>query len=281
MLSYFSRIFILIVFIKESSEFCPPKCTCDMDFYVSCNNAMLDVVPIQLNPTVKYINLTKNNISDINYTFIFYNKLQVLDLSYNQLKDVGISNFEPVGTLLVLILNNNNIKTIKNKAFAGLFELSELNLRRNKITTLHQNSFFNLENLKWLDLSYNLLHDIESNYFKHTKKLEWLSLRSNHIVRFSNSFTHQNTLSIKHLDLSMNSFQNFNNSDFDSLQSLIWFNLSNNRISDGLYQLYKLTNLKILDLSNNCLQVSDLFKTIEQSSNGIFIYFLLKGNSIV
>lgn len=266
MLYFFSYVVILIVIIKESSEFCPSKCTCDLDFFVSCSNANLDVVPIQLNPTVKYINLTRNNISDINFTFIFYNKLQVLDLSHNQLDDISTNNFEPLESLLVLIMNNNNIKLLKSKAFAGLTELSELDLSTNRISFIHQNAFANLLKLVWLDLSFNKINQIESNFFKHLKRLEWLCLRSNLIMSFAFSENHQHSLFLRHIDLSMNLVEYVNVSDITSLQMLSWLNVSNNLLSDQtLASFYKFPNLKVLDLSNNFFNVSiQIFLMVER-----------------
>lgn len=257
MFCFFSRVVILIVFIKESSEFCPSKCTCDLDFFVSCSNAMLDVVPIQLNPTVKYLNLTNNNISAIHSSLIFYLQLEYLDLGFNSFEELKGNDFQQLERLLVLVMNNNYMKELKNRAFAGLFELLQLDLSYNKISLIQPNSFSNLQKLLWLDLSFNKISYIDGNFFKHLRNLEWLSLRNNVIVNIA-SYENQHHLSaLRHVDLSMNLLEYINASDLSSFRTVVWLNLSNNLLSDqSLLSLQYLSHMKVLDLSHNFFTVS-------------------------
>src|ERR1700744_6023386 len=94
------KIWILIVclsfqcFISLVYALCPMRCNCsDERLTVFCNNSLLDVVPITLNPELKELYLSHNEIKSIFSSVTVYRDLQVLDLTHNSMTSLGKKNF--------------------------------------------------------------------------------------------------------------------------------------------------------------------------------------------
>ncbi|XP_057613844.1 leucine-rich repeat-containing G-protein coupled receptor 5 [Chionomys nivalis] len=81
--------------------------------------------------------------------------LQVLDLSYNLLED--LPSLSGCQKLQKIDLRYNEIYEVKGGTFEQLFNLRSLNLAWNKIAIIHPNAFSTLPSLIKLDLSSNLL----------------------------------------------------------------------------------------------------------------------------
>ncbi|XP_074125723.1 LOW QUALITY PROTEIN: leucine-rich repeat-containing G-protein coupled receptor 5 [Sminthopsis crassicaudata] len=81
--------------------------------------------------------------------------LQVLDLSYNQIKDLPC--FSVCQKLQKIILHHNEIYEIKADTFHQLTMLRSRDLAWNKIVTIHSSAFSSLPSLIKLDLSSNFL----------------------------------------------------------------------------------------------------------------------------
>ncbi|KAM9311692.1 leucine-rich repeat-containing G-protein coupled receptor 5 [Gastrophryne carolinensis] len=81
--------------------------------------------------------------------------LQVLDLSYNHIKD--LPSFSGCQRLQKIDLRHNDINEIRSNTFQQLIVLRSLDLAWNKITYLHPTSFSSLPSLIKLDLSSNQL----------------------------------------------------------------------------------------------------------------------------
>ncbi|KAJ7329822.1 hypothetical protein JRQ81_015996 [Phrynocephalus forsythii] len=81
--------------------------------------------------------------------------LQILDLSYNQLKD--LPRFTSCEKLQKIDLHHNEICEIQMGTFQQLVALRSLDLAWNKISVIHANAFSSVPSLNKLDLSSNLL----------------------------------------------------------------------------------------------------------------------------
>ncbi|XP_073476142.1 leucine-rich repeat-containing G-protein coupled receptor 5 [Aquarana catesbeiana] len=81
--------------------------------------------------------------------------LQVLDLSYNRIKD--LPSFSGCQRLQKIDLRHNEINEIRSITFQQLIVLRSLDLAWNKITYIHPTSFSSLPSLIKLDLSSNQL----------------------------------------------------------------------------------------------------------------------------
>ena len=87
---------------------------------------------------LRYLNCRHNNIKNCGIpSEIFHlDELLVLDLSFNQLKDVP-NDLERSRGLLVLNLSHNSIHSIPNQLFVNLTDLLYLDLSHNRLGTNH------------------------------------------------------------------------------------------------------------------------------------------------
>lgn len=259
MINKLLNILILLLMSTEiANGFCPSKCSCsgDHNLRASCINAGLEVVPIQLNPDVKYINLTTNKIQNVHFTLAFYTKLEILDLSRNKLDSLGSKNFESQEILQTLNLSNNLLTNLSKDAFKGLKNIFVLDLSYNKIEMIYSNALLDLERLIKLDMTSNNIVSFEDGIFRNMKSLEILILRNNQML----DVPYENldyTTSLKTLDLSGNLIEYVRNNSFENQKELSLLNFQGNVISyldmdafDGLI------SLKILDFADNNLTVS-------------------------
>uniref|UniRef100_A0A336MVZ7 CSON004955 protein n=1 Tax=Culicoides sonorensis TaxID=179676 RepID=A0A336MVZ7_CULSO len=275
---YFTTI--ILVLTQTSIGFCPSKCTCEGDYNLrtSCLNAGLEVVPIQLNPDIKYINLTQNHIKNVYFTLTFYYKLQVLDISFNQLDDLGSKNFESQEKLYILMLNDNQLISLKKDAFRGLKELVELNLSNNRIEEIHHTAFNDLIKLIRLDMSNNQVVRLDGGVLRHLVSLDNLNFRNNQILDVPYEDNLEHLVKLSQLDLSANFIENVNNYSFDQMHQLRLLNLSRNVINDfDLTAFDGLSGLKTLDLADNNLTV---VPTLQISKLSNLTNLVLSGNPL-
>ncbi|XP_059615501.1 leucine-rich repeats and immunoglobulin-like domains protein sma-10 [Phlebotomus argentipes] len=266
-----------VLCLTSGWTFCPSKCTCDGDknLRVSCAEAGLEVVPIQLNPDVKFINLAMNLITNVHYTLPFYTHLETLDLSQNRIDTLGAKNFEYQSNLQRLDLSRNLITTLGKDAFRGLKRLQSLNMSSNFIEGIHSGALVDLIALAELDLTNNRIISLEDTSFRSLGALQLLLLENNQILEVPTSnlvYCHQ----LRRLDLTGNFIESVRNESFlglrlldaleldgnvirdvdvdafTGLQALAWLNFADNNLTVmPTVQLSKLSNLTNLSLSGN------------------------------
>ncbi|XP_055693806.1 vasorin-like [Lutzomyia longipalpis] len=271
-------VFSFILLLGTSAAFCPSKCTCDGDKYLraSCVDAGLEVVPIQLNPEVKSINLAKNLITSVHYTLSFYMSLEKLDLSQNRIESLGGKNFEYQYDLGVLDLSRNLVGSLGKDAFRGLKKLRALNLSDNFIEGIHSNAMADLVSLVELDLTNNRIISFEDSTFQNLSALEVLLLENNQILEVPTSnllYCHQ----LRHLDLTRNFIESVRNESFLGLRHLEHLELDDNVIKDVDVDAFTgLVALTWLDIADNNLTV---MPTVQLSKLSNLTNLSLSGNS--
>lgn len=268
---------ICIICIHRSVlGFCPAKCACngDHNLRVSCTNASLADVPIQLNPEAKYINLTINQITKLNYALTFYTQVEVLDLSRNRITELGGKNFEYSNQLRTLNLSQNLLEHLHKDAFYGLRGLLLLDLSHNKISRVHAAAMTHLNKMIDMDFSHNAMISFDDGVFKNLTSLERLTLEANELVDVPvENLVHLRSL--KSLDLSGNLIEFIRNDSFAQLKELNTLKIVGNVINDVDVRAFDgLPNLRYLDLGDNNLTVS-IVKHNFFYSNIFFCFFLL------
>lgn len=109
-----------ISFSEAWRGFCPLRCHCnDDELAVRCDDASLDVIPITLNPGLRELHLSRNNIKNILGSFSVYAQLENLNVSYNQLANLNKNNFH-LRHLKRLDLGNNYVEQVNAETFKGL-----------------------------------------------------------------------------------------------------------------------------------------------------------------
>uniref|UniRef100_A0A182S920 LRRNT domain-containing protein n=1 Tax=Anopheles maculatus TaxID=74869 RepID=A0A182S920_9DIPT len=271
-ITFYSTTLVLLVFLQQVYTFCPSICTCEGDPNVRtwCIGAGLDVVPIQLNPDVRYINLTANRITNVHFTLTFYYKLEVLDLAGNRIEALGSRNFDTQQALRTLNLSDNAIASIPKDAFRGLQRLQTLKLCGNRIETIHPAAFHDLRNLIELDLAGNAITSLEPGTLRHLYSLEVLSFQNNQLLEipYERNLEHLGQR-LQLLDLSVNLLEYIANDSFVALRELRTLRLGGNILTELDYSAFHgLNGLKALDIVDNNLTFPEKSSSSTTSSCG-------------
>lgn len=150
--------FLITVFLLSThTAACPHRCVC-LRTTIRCMHLGLTRVP-PVPPTTK-----------------------ILDLRFNQIRDLPPGTFRNLPELTTLLLNNNKITRIRNGAFAGLSRLEYLYLFKNEISEIESEAFQGLDSLTQLYLYSNNLTTIYPNTFSNLPSLDRLRLDGNSLV---------------------------------------------------------------------------------------------------
>ncbi|PIK56260.1 hypothetical protein BSL78_06843 [Apostichopus japonicus] len=107
------------------------------------------------------IYLDKNEVAIIEgAAFHGLNKVQHLDLGYNNIQSITAGHFLDMPGLEYLILGNNELASIENDTFHCLISLEVIALNNNKLTSIPNGLFHGLTTLKDIDLSHNQLNTL-------------------------------------------------------------------------------------------------------------------------
>ena len=240
---------------KLVTALCPVRCNCNDDrLVVLCNNSALDLVPITLNPELKELYLSNNQIKSIFSSFAVYRDLELLDMTHNSITSLGKKNFELQKSLKVMLIGHNLISEINNITFHGLSTLVVLKINDNVLEELPRRVFQGLNRLETLDLSSNAIHSISSESFSGLINLRSLVLRDNKLSGVpTQSMSHLPNL-IK-LDVGLNTFREIPEFAFSSLTSLEELLLDSCALQSVPAMAFQhLTNLRRLHLQDNSLR---------------------------
>lgn len=223
-----------------------------------------DAVPrlASIDMIVNHLMFLPNGLLDgfneiINIT-IFMNRVDL------ELDTLAFSNL-PI--LKKVNLRSCGIKKLPDNLFKNSNGIERLELSSNKIDNIPTNLLINMSRLKYLDLSSNRIKDFIDNNspFFGLNMLEYLNLNRNNIERLSESlFSRQGQLKELHID--HNSISSIGWTCFYGASNLQTLSLSSNNLTfdiedqgylalENTSQLQYLTNLKILNLSNNRIRI--------------------------
>lgn len=235
-------------------------------------------------PELETIDLSKNKIKVIERNCFKNLKLSRLDLSNNQISDVGwtqlpflkMLNLENIFVEIIptnafrgspllesLLLKNNNLNILESGCFNGLQNLRIINLSNSKLSSLNENNFNHFSSIfdktnqiELLDIGYNGIENIDKDAFKDFPRLNKLILNFNKIENLT--FLNQ-IPSLQYLNLEHNLIQSVNCEIFN-LKELI---LKENLISSVEKIFEKLRKLVSIDLSENPLKKFEIRNHIE------------------
>ncbi|XP_017780250.1 PREDICTED: chondroadherin-like [Nicrophorus vespilloides] len=245
-------VVVLLLFVGQIQAICPARCKCNEDsLRVSCASGSLEVVPIQLNPEVRHIDLADNRISNVLFTFNFYSNLVSLDLSGNKIQSLGSMNFESQRNLKHLNLSGNEIETLWKDSLKGLCALAELDLSLNRLEKISVHAFRDLHSLEVLKLNGNQIVYLEESLFKSSTMLRVLLLENNQLLEIPTGAISDAT-NLNKLSLTNNLIVTVAEGEIPNLPLLESLQLNNNLIRDiHAGALSGLTSLEFLDLSDN------------------------------
>ncbi|KAL3851919.1 hypothetical protein ACJMK2_015614 [Sinanodonta woodiana] len=235
------------------------------------------------------INLTKLNVSRNRFLMGDYllhasllKNLTSCDASYqffSQLNSMSfrkrdISSFQDTTQLTMIKWINLTIQVPENLKVAN-FSRSKLafpvlNFRVGNNTVEYLDASYSMlynwtgpvvgfDSLLYLDLSNNHCSELSFQFFDYLPRLLTLIVSNNllgiAISRDEDGRIFQNLNSLQHLDLSNNRISSMNENIFRGLVSIQTLNISNNLLDIFLVNIDHMKNLRILDLSQNMLQV--------------------------
>ncbi|XP_029050070.1 amphoterin-induced protein 2-like isoform X1 [Osmia bicornis bicornis] len=233
---------------------CPTQCRCDDEsLRASCAYAGLEVVPIQLNPEIKHLDLSNNRVGNIHLSFGFYGNLETLDLTSNAIHTLGSDNFVFQKGLITLNVSNNAVRALAKNSLQGLDSLKELNLSSNNISDMDEQAFKSTSELEILNLCDNSITSLPEGLLKNLHKIRTLILKRNSLLEIPTANLAL-APSLEKVDLSDNLIQELDRDSLPSLPSLVSLDLANNvirNIADDAFD--RLPDLLHLDLSGNNL----------------------------
>lgn len=148
------------------------------------SNQIKDMINMSYFNHLQSVNISDNQIAYVNSShFLSQRTLQLLSLSGNHLKILDPGTFQNLQHLLLLDLSSNEIKNIRFGTFRGLTEIEILNLSQNKIQFLNSEVFHECSALKTLIIDYNNISSIDVEKIETINpKLSFLSLGGNPIA---------------------------------------------------------------------------------------------------
>ncbi|TMW48300.1 hypothetical protein DOY81_006609 [Sarcophaga bullata] len=160
---------------------CPKDCLCLEDYkYVHCSNIGLKQVPNDIPTTAAIIDLSYNEIKEIKKTdFSHRSKLQEINLNYNKIEQLDREVFVDLPRLQRLKLANNLLTSIHPDTFIGATDLSSLDLSNNSIVLNEQSSFLNQPSLVELNCRNCSWTELYDDTFKNTSSLTALRIDLN------------------------------------------------------------------------------------------------------
>ena len=232
----------------------------------------------QTKNTLKFLNLSRNYLENVDDSFYKLTSLKTIDLSNNRIENISGSAFTNQTSLSFLYVANNRIRSFPILAKSivelnlednlieeidvylndKLQKLTILNLRKNRITMLNFENLFEVNNkLEEIYLDRNSLSQMSNTDFEFFNNLLVLSVELNRISTIDrNAFSNLDRLLV--LNLAQNNLTILNQDTFENQLQLSLLNLSYNYLSFIEEDLFSsLYNLNSLDLSHNLLRQID------------------------
>ncbi|XP_055970361.1 toll-like receptor 3 isoform X2 [Sorex fumeus] len=215
-----------------------------------CSHLKLTQIPDDLPTNITVLNLTHNQLRRLPPdNFTRYSQLTVLDGGYNSISKLDPKLCEVLPLLRMLNLQHNQLSQLSDKTFFSCMSLVELYLMSNTIQKIQTNPFKNLKNLVKLDLSRNGLSSTKLGTQIQLENLQELRLSNNKIHSLSHEELYfLGNSSLEKLELSSNQIKEFSPGCFNAIGNL--FGLSLNNVQLGP----RLTEKLCLELSNTSIQ---------------------------
>ncbi|XP_022906827.1 toll-like receptor 7 [Onthophagus taurus] len=215
---------------------------------------------------LQILNLSYNNLRGIPETsFCTLPNLKTLNLTQNRIRTserLGFGNSSsrsnscPSSDLQILDLSHNELRTLPEMSgFARLRRLQELRLDYNNISDISGEALVGLTSLRVVNLSNNNVETLPEGLFAACRELREIHLQNNTLMFLAKGVFHRLEQLIV-LDLSGNQLTSghIDSSTFTGLIRLIILNLSHNALTRIDGKTFKdLFFLQILDLRNNSI----------------------------
>jgi Leucine-rich repeat (LRR) protein len=201
----------------------------DLSFNNLKDNEIQEILSDYNLESIKELNLSNNLLLMlIKDQFQKLNKLEILDLSYNQLFNIELNAFNGLNNALeVLYLQNNHLTELYPNSLNDLQKCKYINFDSNKINKIRNDTLTSLSNLQTLSFQFNRLNEIESGAFKGLTNPNNIVLHYNNLNSFDKidlsigqDYSDKNNYEqYKNINLSNNNFKYFNISRVPDIQN--------------------------------------------------------------
>uniref|UniRef100_A0A673BDU1 Leucine rich repeat containing G protein-coupled receptor 6 n=1 Tax=Sphaeramia orbicularis TaxID=375764 RepID=A0A673BDU1_9TELE len=238
----------------SGTPMCPSPCQCEEDgifVMVDCSELGLSSVPTNLSPLTTYLDLSMNNISEIQpRAFHRLHLLSELRISGNQLRYISGHALQGLHNLKVLMLQNNQLERLPHDAPWDLPNLLSLRLDANLLSEVPAGAFQGVRSLRHLWLDDNSLTDIPVTALDSLPSLQAMTLALNQITHIPDyAFTNLSALVVLHLH--NNQIQSMGARCFEGLHSLETLDLNYNDLQEFPLAIRTLSKLQELGFHNN------------------------------
>ncbi|XP_027009246.2 toll-like receptor 22 [Tachysurus fulvidraco] len=178
-------------------------------------------------------------------------KVRHLDISFNSISNIKLSDFEDLWNLRSLNLSDSHVSWIEDGTAEHFPNLTYLNLANNKLKNVSRGLLHGLGHLQVLRLDRNMIESIDTYAFDTLQNLRMLNLTRNNLRKITSVRPVLSSPGLEELYIASNNFEVFNSWDLSrtplSLKTLILTNnpLTKFQITDNIFP-----NLDYLDLSH-------------------------------
>ncbi|XP_067227253.1 leucine-rich repeat-containing G-protein coupled receptor 6 [Chanodichthys erythropterus] len=233
---------------------CPSACQCEEDgilLLVDCSEQGLSSVPTDLSPLTSYLDLSMNNISEIQPN-AFHNLhfLSELRLSGNHLRHIPGPVLQGLYNLKVLMLQNNQLERLPSEDPWELPNLLSLRLDANLIMEVPAKTLLGMRSLRHLWLDDNALTEIPVSALNDLSSLQAMTLALNRITHIPD-YAFRNLSNLVVLHLHNNMIRTLGQNCFEGLHSLETLELNFNDLQEFPVGIRTLAKLQELGFHNN------------------------------
>ncbi|NWU92270.1 TLR3 protein, partial [Upupa epops] len=236
-----------------------------------CSHLKLTQIPSDLPNNITGLDISHNQLRQLGPANLTkYRQLVYLNVGYNSISKLHPELCRKVPLLQVLRLEHNELYKLPDRVFVSCTNLIELNLGYNRIY-IKNDPFKTLESLNILDLSHNFLKSANIGLQQQLKNLHELMLGSNTITELKkNDFSFLGNTSLNNLDLSSNPLKEFHIGCFRGIGNLFGLILNNVELGENRTKKLcaELSNTAIQNLSLSHVKLSYIGKTTFQGLQG-------------
>ncbi|NWZ90692.1 TLR3 protein, partial [Nesospiza acunhae] len=232
-----------------------------------CSHLKLTQIPSDLPNNIMSLDISHNQLRQLGPANLTkYSQLVYLNAGYNIISKLQPELCQNVPLLQILNLEHNELSKLPDRVFASCTNLTELNLGYNTLK-IKNDPFKTLKNLNILDLSHNSLKSANLGSEQQLEKLHELILGRNQITELKKEdFSFLSNTSLNSLDLSSNPLKEFHTGCFHTIGNLCGLIL--NKVELGENRTKKLctelSNTAIRNLSLSHVKLSYIGKSTFQ-----------------
>ncbi|XP_010179564.1 PREDICTED: toll-like receptor 3 [Mesitornis unicolor] len=232
-----------------------------------CSHLKLTQIPSDLPSNIMGLDISHNQLKQLGPANLTkYSQLVYLNAGYNIISKLQPDLCQNVPLLQILRLEHNELYKLPERVFASCTNLTVLNLGYNRIDIKNE-PFKTLENLNILDLSHNFLKSANLGLQQQLNNLRELMLDKNQITELKREdFSFLSNTSLNSLDLSSNPLKEFHIGCLHAIGNLFGLILNDVDLHEnGSKKLCtELSNTAIQNLSLSHVKLSSIGKSTFQ-----------------